>query len=112
MELYHNPRCTKSRQALQLLQDKELQFQIIEYLKEVPTKEELTSIISKLGISAEQLMRKNENIFKEHYKGKDLSEEEWINAMLENPKLIERPILVNGDKAVIGRPPEDILSII
>ena len=112
MKLYHNPSCRKSREARQLLHDENVQFEIVEYMKDVPSKEELKEVLDKLGMKPEELIRKNEGIFKELYKGKDLSDEEWIDAMLKYPKLIERPILVNEDKAVVGRPPEDVLTII
>ena len=111
MKIYHNPRCSKSRQTLQLINEAEKDVEIIEYLKDVPTEEELKSIIDLLGISPEQLLRKNEAIFKEQFKGRSLTDEEWIKIMIENPKLIERPIVVDGKKAVLGRPPENVLSL-
>jgi arsenate reductase len=102
----------KSRQALQLLRDQGVEPRIIEYLKDIPTEAELRGLLKKLGISAEQLLRKNEADFKENYRGKDLSEAGWIKAMIEHPKLIERPIIVKGGKAVLGRPPEKVLEIL
>jgi arsenate reductase len=112
MELLHNPRCSKSRQTLALLEDKGFNPEIKLYLDDVPSKNELLSIVEKLGIPAEKLIRKGEKIYKENFKGKTLSNEEWIEAMVEYPKLIERPILINGEKAAIGRPPEDVLNIV
>jgi arsenate reductase len=112
VKIYHNQRCTKSRESLKLLEDKGCQIQVIEYLTQIPTKEELKFVLKLLGISAFELLRKNEEIFKEQFKGIDLTEEEWIEVMLEHPKLIERPIVINGKKAVIGRPPEKVLEII
>ncbi|MCK5280710.1 MAG: arsenate reductase (glutaredoxin) [Cyclobacteriaceae bacterium] len=112
MKIYHNPRCSKSRQTLQLINDAGKDVEIIEYLKDVPTEEELKSIIDLLGISPEQLLRKNEAIFKEQFKGRSFSDEEWIKIMIGNPKLIERPIVVDGKKAVLGRPPENVLSLL
>jgi arsenate reductase len=112
VKIYHNPRCTKSRETLKLLEDNHIQPQIVEYLTELPTKAELKAILKLLGISAFELLRKNEDIYKTAFKGKDLSEEEWIDAMLTHPKLIERPIVINGKKAVIGRPPERVLEIL
>ncbi|WMN06566.1 arsenate reductase (glutaredoxin) [Marivirga arenosa] len=112
MEIYHNPRCGKSREALKLLTEKGIEPDIKQYLKEIPTHAELEDVIKKLGISPEELIRKNEKVFKELYKGKKLSDSQWIEAMIAEPKLIERPILINGDKAVVGRPPEKVLEII
>lgn len=112
MKIYHNARCSKSRQGLALLQDSNKDFEIIEYLKTPLSEKELTDIIDKLQIKPIELVRKNEAIWKEKYKGKNLSNKQIINAMVENPKLIERPIVVNGDLAVIGRPLDKIVSII
>jgi len=112
IKIYHNPRCTKSRQGLQLLEASGKPFEIIKYLEEIPTKEELRKIISYLAISPEELVRKNEAIWKEQYRGKSLSDEEIIEAMISYPKLIERPIIINNDKAVIGRPTEVIHTIL
>lgn len=112
MIIYHNPRCSKSRQALQLLEDNNQSPEIRLYLKETLTFDELKEIIEKLGILPEALIRKNEAIYKASYKGKELSSEAWIQAMIDNPKLIERPIVVKENKAIIARPPEDVLSFI
>ncbi|WP_159948359.1 arsenate reductase (glutaredoxin) [Polaribacter septentrionalilitoris] len=111
IKIYHNPRCRKSREGLTILEQSGKEFEIIKYLDDVPTENELSSIIKKLGISPIQLIRKTEKIWKENYKAKELSDEEIIAAMLENPKLIERPIVVYKNKAVIGRPPSNILEI-
>lgn len=112
MIVYHNSRCSKSRCAIDFLKEKGEDFTIVEYLKDVPTKAELKSIIKKLGIKPEELIRKGEDEFKEHYKGKILSDDEWIDAMVKFPKLIERPIVLNNEKAVIARPVERILDIL
>ena len=112
IKIYHNPRCRKSREGMEILENSGKEFQIIKYLEEVPSKEELTQLIKVLGISPESLVRKNEAIWKEKYKGKDLSDAEIIEALATHPKLIERPIVVNGNKAVIGRPPEQIKSVL
>ena len=112
MEFFHNPRCSKSRQTLALLDKKGLNPTVKLYLTDIPTSEELKTILAKLGIEAEQLVRKGEQVFKEEYKGKELTEDEWISAMVKHPKLIERPILINKDKAAIGRPPEKVLDIL
>lgn len=112
MKIYHNPRCRKSRETLQLLEEKGVKPEVVEYLKEVPTKDELKDLVKKLGIKPQQLLRKNEPDFKENYKGKELSDEQWISAMVKYPKLIERPIVVKGNKAVLGRPPENVLELV
>lgn len=112
MKIYHNPRCRKSREALAILEDNGAEFEIVEYLKDVPTAAELKDILKKLGMPAEQLLRKGEPEFKELYKGKTLTEDEWIEAMVAHPKLIERPIVVKGNKAVVGRPPETVKELL
>lgn len=112
IKIYHNPRCRKSREGLAILVESKKEFAIIKYLDTIPSEKELSDIINLLGISPIQLIRKSEKIWKDNYKGKDLSDSEIIKAMIENPKLIERPIVVNGNKAVIGRPPSTILEII
>lgn len=106
--VYHNPRCSKSRYALDLLKDKGIDFEVVEYLNEVPTESTLRDVISKLGIKPEELVRKNEDDFNSHFKGKTLTDDEWITAMLKFPKLIERPIVIRNGKAVIARPTERI----
>lgn len=112
IKIYHNPRCRKSREGLAILENSGKEFEIIKYLDDVPTTKELKEIITLLGISPIQLIRKNEKIWKEEFKGKELSDEEIITAMANHPKLIERPIVITKNKAVIGRPPEAILEII
>lgn len=107
-KVYHNPRCSKSRMALAYLDAANMEYQVIEYLKESPSKEDLESVLVKLGIPAEELIRKGEPDFKEHFKGKSLSERDWVNALLKYPKLIERPIVILGAKAVVARPTERI----
>ncbi|SDL86482.1 arsenate reductase (glutaredoxin) [Kriegella aquimaris] len=112
IKFYHNPRCSKSRQGLDLLENTGKDFEVIKYLEESPSKEELQKIIGYLGIAPEALVRKNEAIWKEKFRGKSLSDEEILNALVQYPKLIERPIVINGNKAVIGRPVENINKII
>ncbi|SDQ79281.1 arsenate reductase (glutaredoxin) [Flagellimonas zhangzhouensis] len=112
IKIYHNPRCRKSREGLQIVEESGQDFEIVKYLDDVPSKEELSILIEKLGISPLDLVRKNEAVWKENYKGKTLSDDEVISAMVEHPKLIERPIVVNGSKAIVGRPPEQIKSIL
>ena len=112
IEIYHNPRCRKSREGLAILEKSGKEFKIIKYLDNVPSEASLAKIILLLGITPIQLIRKTEQIWKDNYKGKDLSDAEIIKVMLENPKLIERPIVINNNKAVIGRPSENIIAII
>jgi len=112
MKIYHNPRCSKSRQGLALLQDAKVDFEVIEYLKEPLNFEDIKSLIEKLKISPIDLIRKNEAAWKENFKGKELSDKELIEAMVAYPKLIERPIVVSNNKAVIGRPPENIQALL
>ncbi len=106
--IYHNPRCSKSRQTLQVLKNKGVEVEIVEYLKDVPSHQELKDLLMKLNMKPQEILRTGEKIFKEEYKGLEFTDEEWINVMHENPKLIERPIVVKGNKAVIGRPPENV----
>ncbi len=110
--IYHNPRCSKSREGVAFLEKSEKEFKTVLYLEDKFSTEELTSIINKLGIAPIELVRKNESIWKEQYKGKKLSDAEVIQAMMEHPKLIERPIVVNQSKAVIGRPAVLIESVL
>lgn len=112
LTIYHNNRCGKSRDALAILKEKNVEFKIIDYLKNTPTTKDLEIILRKLNISPIDLLRKGETIFKENFKDKTFTNAEWIQVMIANPILIERPIIVNGDKAVIGRPPEKILEIL
>ena len=112
IKIYHNPRCAKSREGLDILEKSKRAFEVVKYLEEIPAKKELQEIIKLLGIRPAQLIRKGEAIWKEKFKGKTLSEEEIIDAMVSYPKLIERPIVINRHKAVIGRPPQNILEII
>ncbi|WP_440882225.1 arsenate reductase (glutaredoxin) [Tenacibaculum sp. C7A-26P2] len=112
IKIYHNNRCSKSRSGVAILEDSGKEFKIIKYLDTPPSFRELTEIINLLNISPIELVRKNEKIWKENFKGKKLSENEIITAMVENPKLIERPIVINGNKAVIGRPPEKISTVL
>lgn len=110
--IYHNPRCSKSRAALEKIQESGQTHEVVQYLKEVPTFEELKGIIAKLGIKPIELVRKGEQVFKDNFKGKELSDDEWIQAMVDFPKLIERPIVIVGEKAVVARPLEKIEEVI
>ncbi|MDR3680053.1 MAG: arsenate reductase (glutaredoxin) [Flavipsychrobacter sp.] len=110
--IYHNNRCGKSRAALAILQQSGKEFKSINYLQDVPTAAELSAILKKLGITAHDLIRKTEAVYIENYKGKELTEQEWIQAMVAHPILIERPIIVSGNRAVIARPTEKIYEIL
>ncbi|AEH02196.1 arsenate reductase (glutaredoxin) [Lacinutrix sp. 5H-3-7-4] len=112
IKIYHNPRCSKSRQGLALLEDSGKKFEIVKYLNTPINTNELTDVIKKLAIKPIDLVRKNESIWKENYKGKTLSNNAIISILIEHPKLIERPIVINNDKAVLGRPTELINTII
>ncbi len=113
LTLYHNPRCSKSRGALELLEARGLQPNVRRYLETPPSAAELKELLGKLGISARQLLRTGEEEYQTlGLAAPALSEDQLIEAMVANPRLIERPILINGDKAVIGRPPEKILEIL
>jgi len=112
MEIYHNPRCQKSRQTLKILQEAKVDFEIRKYLEDPPTFDELRSILEKLDIKPLALIRKNEGIYKNELKGQDLSDDEWIELMVEHPRLIERPIVIHGERAVLGRPPENVRELL
>ena len=112
MKILHNPRCRKSREGLKILQDSGRDFTIVEYLKNPLTKEELRDLLAKLNISAIDLVRKNEKEWKENFKNVEMKEEDLLSAMAAHPKLIERPIVVSGDNAVVGRPPENIHQLL
>ncbi|MEJ2406505.1 MAG: arsenate reductase (glutaredoxin) [Candidatus Thiodiazotropha sp.] len=111
--IYHNPRCSKSRQTLQLLDEHHIEPNVIEYLKNPPSREELVAILDMLGIEPRQLMRTKEAEYRElGLDDESLSRDQLIDAMLATPKLIERPIVINNGKAAIGRPPEKVLDIL
>jgi arsenate reductase (glutaredoxin) len=110
--IYHNPKCTKSRATLALLQEHGIEPRVIEYLQTPPTAAELKAIVGKLGIAPEQLVRKGEDVYKANYAGKKLTDAQWIEAMVSHPILIERPIVVSGSRAVIGRPPENVSQLL
>ena len=112
IKIFHNNRCMKSRLGIKFLEENELNFEIINYLDNPLSLEEIKIIVKKLKIKPIELVRKNETIWKSNYKKKELSDGEIVTAMFNYPKLIERPIIINGDKAVIGRPAEKILDII
>ena len=111
IKIYHNPRCSKSREALKLLESKGADVEVIKYLETPPTKEELKALLKMLGISARDLMRTKEAIYKELGLKDVEDEEKLIEAMVEHPRLIERPIVIKDGKAVIGRPPERVVEL-
>lgn len=110
--ILHNPRCRKSRETLEFLKTKGIEPTIIEYLKAPISKRQLTSIVEKLGIPASELLRTEENLYKERYKSLKLNDTVAIDLMFKHPELIQRPVVIKGDKAVIGRPPEKVLELI
>jgi len=112
IKIWHNPRCSKSRDSFKLLEEKGINAQVVKYLENVPTKEELRELLKMLDISARELMRTKEAIYKELNLKDETSEEALIEAMVANPKLIERPIVIRGNKAVIGRPIERVVELI
>jgi len=111
--IWHNPRCSKSRDSFKLLEEKGLEADVVKYLEEIPTKEELKNMLKMLGMnSAQELMRTKEAIYKELNLKEESSEEALLEAMIANPKLIERPIVVKGNRAVIGRPIEKVVELL
>jgi len=106
--IYHNPKCRKSRAGLQYLQDKGLEYTVVEYLKTPLSREQLKDLLMKLNMHPSDIVRAQEDEFKEKLKGKTFTDEEWITILLENPKLIQRPIVVKNHKAVVGQPVEEI----
>src|SRR5690625_3998620 len=112
MEIYHNPRCQKSREALAILEESGKEFTIRRYRDDPPADDELTDIISKLDIKALELIRDTEKIFKEKVEGEKHTDSEWIKIMVEEHVLIQRPIVISGDRAVVGRPPENVRELL
>jgi len=112
ISIYHNPRCRKSREALEYLEKTGKEFEMIKYLKNPISKETLNQLIEKLGITPIELIRKNEAIWKSEFRARDMSRSEVVNAMIRFPKLMERPIVVNQNQAIIARPAEKIKDIL
>lgn len=110
--IYHNPGCSKSRATLQLLREAGVPLRVVEYLKTPPSAAELAFIVDKLGIDPQDLVRKSEPLYREHYAGQELDDAGWLAAMAEHPILIERPIVVTDTAAVIGRPPENVRRLL
>ncbi len=112
MKIYHNPRCAKSRAGLKYLEESGREFEIVKYLEEGISAKELGDIIALTGKKPFDFVRTQEQDYKDEFKGKVLSDSEWLKVLAENPKLLQRPIVVNGDKAVLGNPPGSIDSIL
>ena len=110
--IYHNPKCAKSRATLALLRDNAIEPRIVEYLKAPPTAAELETLLAKLAIAPIDLVRKGEDLYKAEYAGKTLTDDDWISAMAKHPILIERPIVVKGGRAIVGRPPENVKELL
>jgi arsenate reductase (glutaredoxin) len=110
--LFYNPRCSKCREAYSLLNEKGCEVEIIEYLKDAPTEKELKEVLRKLGLKAQDLLRKKEPLFAEKYIDRKLTNAQWIKVMCKNPILIERPVAIYGSKAVIGKPVERVVEIL
>jgi len=112
MKIYHNSRCSKSRNTLEILKDQNISFEVINYLENHLSENEIESILVKLNIQAIELVRKNEKLWKEKYKSKTLTNNQIIKILHKNPKLIERPIVTNELKGVIGRPAENVYELL
>ncbi len=112
IEIWHNPKCSKSRAAMELLEDKNIDTNVVKYLESTPTKEQLTEVLKKLNMSAKELLRTGEDVYKELNLKDENDEEKLINIMVENPILIERPIIIKGDIAVIARPIENLKELL
>jgi len=112
LTIYHNPRCSKSRAALALLEERKVPLRVIEYLKDPPTRAELTALRRKLGLAPREWIRQNESEFKNAGLNANSPEDKLLDAMAQHPILIERPIVVHGDRAVVGRPPERVLELL
>ena len=112
VRIYHNPRCSRSRAACAILAEKGISVEVVEYLKTPPTRDELIALIAKLGLPPGDIVRTNEIIFRNEYHGRVMSDDDWIDAMVAHPILIERPILIAGDRAVVARPPERVLELL
>ena len=110
--IWHNPRCSKSREALALLEQNGVESEVVKYLEDIPTQEQIQEVLKMLGISARELMRTKESIYKELGLSEVKDEQKLIEAMAKHPKLIERPVIIKDDKAIIGRPPQKVLELL
>lgn len=112
IRIYYNPRCSKCRDTVALVTERGYATELIEYLVTPPGKEELHQLLQQLGMKPLELIRKGEEVFKQNYAGRTLGDEEWLEAMIAHPVLIERPVVVRGDRAVVARPPEKVLALL
>jgi arsenate reductase len=112
VKIYHNPRCRKSRETLELIRSKGVEPEIILYLEQVPSAAEIKLLLARLDMNMQDIIRKEEPFYKEKLKNLKLNDDEWITVMRENPKLMQRPIVVKGSKAIMGRPPENVLKLL
>lgn len=112
IRIYHNPRCRKSRAGLEYLQEKTGDFETIDYIRNGISREEIREILAKMNTPPSNLVRTQEDYYKKELKGKDIPDEDWINILAENPRLIQRPIIVTEHKAVLGQPPENIDNLL
>lgn len=111
MKIYHNPRCRKSRETLAIIEEKGIKPEIVLYLDKPPTQKAVKELLTALNLKPIDLIRKGEKLYKEKYKGKNITDAEWVKIMVKNPILIERPIVLKGKKAILGRPPENVLEL-
>lgn len=112
LEIYHNPRCSKSRAGLNFITERNLEHVVVEYLKEELTADDIKSLVGKIGMPVTELIRTHEAYYKSEFKGKTLSDEEWYGVLAEHPNLLHRPIVVKGYKAVFAQPPEKINELL
>jgi arsenate reductase (glutaredoxin) len=110
--IYHNARCSKSREVMDLLKENDCEIEVVEYMKETPTKKELKDLLMKLGLKPLDIIRTNEPLFEKKFRNKKFTDAEWIQIILENPVLLQRPILVDGYKAIIGRPVARVVDLL
>ena len=108
IKIYHNPRCRKSREALNIIQNHGVEPEVVLYLETPPSRKEIREVLEKLQMQPIDLVRKEEKLYKESYRDKEFSNDEWIRILADNPKLIQRPVVVKGETAIIGRPPESV----
>lgn len=110
--IYHNPRCSKSRETLSIIKKKGIEPEVVKYLKNPPSVEEIEELLDVMGLEPQDLIRKNERIYKDNFKTKEFTREEWIRILHNYPRLMQRPIVSNGSRAVLGRPPENVNSLL